>query len=135
MRIKFITWWQNAPEFKIHPRRGQYFLLDKTTEGFVDHVIFPCPSKMGKGTLVVPTVDGNILIGPDSQDLGMDDKEATETTGDRLAYVREMVSQLTTKVPFREQITEFSGLRAEPDGGDFIIDWSKSVRGFTMLQA
>ncbi len=120
----------NAPEFKIHPRRGQYFLLDKTTEGFVDHVIFPCPSKMGKGTLVVPTVDGNILIGPDSQDLGMDDKEATETTGDRLAYVREMVSQLTTKVPFREQITEFSGLRAEPDGGDFIIDWSKSVRGF-----
>lgn len=120
----------DAPEFKIHPRRGQYFLLDKTTEGFVDHVIFPCPSKMGKGTLVVPTVDGNILIGPDSQDLGMDDKEATETTGDRLAYVREMVSQLTTKVPFREQITEFSGLRAEPDGGDFIIDWSKSVSGF-----
>ena len=119
-----------TPEFKIHPRRGQYFLLDKTTEGFVDHVIFPCPSKMGKGTLVVPTVDGNILIGPDSQDLGMDDKEATETTGDRLAYVREMVSQLTTKVPFREQITEFSGLRAEPDGGDFIIDWSKSVAGF-----
>lgn len=119
-----------TPEFSIHPRRGQYFLLDKTTEGFVDHVIFPCPSKMGKGTLVVPTVDGNILIGPDSQDLGMEDKEATETTGDRLAYVREMVSQLTTKVPFREQITEFSGLRAEPDGGDFIIDWSKSVDGF-----
>lgn len=119
-----------TPEFTIHPRRGQYFLLDKTTEGFVDHVIFPCPSQMGKGTLVVPTVDGNILIGPDSQDLGMEDKEATETTGDRLAYVREMVSQLTTKVPFREQITEFSGLRAEPDGGDFIIDWSKSVDGF-----
>lgn len=118
------------PEFSIHPRRGQYFLLDKTTEGFVNHVIFPCPSKMGKGTLVVPTVDGNILIGPDSQDLGMDEKEAIETTGDRLAYVKEMVSHLTTKVPFREQITEFSGLRAEPDGGDFIIDWSKSVEGF-----
>lgn len=118
------------PEFSIHPRRGQYFLLDKTTEGFVNHVVFPCPSKMGKGTLVVPTVDGNILIGPDSEDLGKDEKEAIETTGDRLAYVREMVSHLTTKVPFREQITEFSGLRAEPDGGDFIIDWSKSVAGF-----
>jgi len=118
------------PDFAIHPRRGQYFLLDKTTEGFVNHVIFPCPSKMGKGTLVVPTVDGNILVGPDSQDLGLDEKEAIETTGDRLAYVKEMVSQLTTKVPFREQITEFSGLRAEPDGGDFIIDWSKSVEGF-----
>jgi len=86
----------------------------------------------GLGTVRGVSYDsnGNILIGPDSQDLGMDDKEATETTGDRLAYVREMVSQLTTKVPFREQITEFSGLRAEPDGGDFIIDWSKSVAGF-----
>ncbi len=118
------------PEFSIHPRRGQYFLLDKTTEGFVNHVVFPCPSKLGKGTLVVPTVDGNILIGPDSQDLGMDEKEAMETTKDRLNLVREMVSQLTTKVPFREQITEFSGLRAEPDGGDFIIDWSGSVDNF-----
>jgi len=118
------------PEFKIHPRRGQYFLLDKTTEGFVNHVVFPCPSKLGKGTLVVPTVDGNILVGPDSQDLGMDYKEALETTVDRLDYVREMVSALTTKVPFREKITEFSGLRAEPDGGDFIIDWSKTVKGF-----
>jgi len=118
------------PEFAIHPRRGQYFLLDKTTEGFVNHVVFPCPSKLGKGTLVVPTVDGNILIGPDSEDLGMDDKEAVQTTGERLRYVREMVSHLTTKVPFREQITEFSGLRAEPDGGDFIIDWSKSVSNF-----
>ncbi len=119
-----------TPEFKIHPRRGQYFLLDKTTDGFVNHVVFPCPTKMGKGTLVVPTVDGNILVGPDSQDLGMEDKEAVETTADRLQHVRELVSRLTNKVPFREQITEFSGLRAEPDTGDFIIDWSASVEGF-----
>ncbi len=120
----------SVPEFKIHPRRGQYFLLDKTTEGFVNHVVFPCPTKMGKGTLVVPTVDKNILVGPDSQDLGMEDKEAVQTTADRLQHVRDLVSNLTTKVPFREQITEFSGLRAEPDTGDFIIDWSKGVEGF-----
>jgi glycerol-3-phosphate dehydrogenase len=60
----------------------------------------------------------------------MEDKEAVETTSDRLQHVRDLVSNLTNKVPFREQITEFSGLRAEPDTGDFIIDWSASVKDF-----
>lgn len=117
-------------DFKLHPRRGHYYLLDRETEGYVRHVIFPCPSELGKGTLILPTVEGNILVGPDSEDLSADMKSSVETTANRLGFVRAKASQLSEEIPFDKKITEFSGLRAEPDGDDFIIGWSKSVRNF-----
>lgn len=118
------------PEFNIKPRRGQYFLLDKEADGLVNHVIFPCPTEMGKGTLITPTADGNVIIGPDSQNLDRDQKEATDTTLDRLNLVKEMASHLIDQVPYRLNITTFAGLRAEPDTGDFIIEESPQVKKF-----
>lgn len=49
--------------YKILPRRGEYMLLDKSVGDTVSHVIFQCPTKMGKGILVTPTVDRNLLTG------------------------------------------------------------------------
>lgn len=118
------------PEFSIMPRRGQYFLLDKTAKGLVNHVVFPCPTKMGKGTLLTPTVDGNIIIGPDSENLSENDKESTNTTLDRLNHVKDLASDLVEQIPYRENITTFAGLRAEPSTGDFIIEESEKVMRF-----
>ena len=42
--------------FDIHPRRGEYMLLDRECGDTVSHTIFRTPSKMGKGILVTPTV-------------------------------------------------------------------------------
>jgi glycerol-3-phosphate dehydrogenase len=120
----------SRPEFSIHPRRGQYYLLDKEAGEFVNHVIFPTPTKLGKGTLVTPTVDGNILVGPDSEDLPEENKESVDTTYDRLGKVRDLAIGITEKVPYGMNITTFAGLRAEPSTGDFIIEESKLVPGF-----
>lgn len=119
----------DEPYFKIIPRRGQYFLLDKETDGFVKHTIFPTPTKMGKGIVVAPTIDGNILVGPDSEDLSIDAKEATETTRDNLEALKTNAKTMCADIPFHTNITNFSGLRAEPDTGDFIIEMSP-VDGF-----
>lgn len=119
-----------TPDYAIHPRRGQYYLLDKTADGIVNHILFPCPSKLGKGVLIVPTVDHNVLVGPDSEDLPETHKEAVETTRSRLDFIRNEAAKLCREIPFKENITTFSGLRAEPTGGDFIIDESAQVPGF-----
>jgi glycerol-3-phosphate dehydrogenase len=47
--------------FCIKPRKGEYILLDKEYGNLVSSTIFRTPSKMGKGILVSPTVDGNLL--------------------------------------------------------------------------
>ena len=64
--------------FHIHPRRGEYLLLDREKKLLVQHTIFRTPTKMGKGILVTPTVDGNLLAGPTSVD--QEDKEMAATT-------------------------------------------------------
>lgn len=117
-------------EFKITPRRGQYYLLDREASGFVNHVIFPTPTKMGKGTLITPTADGNVLVGPDSENLDLNLKESTNTTGERLELIKKMASNLTKSIPYGLNITTFSGLRAEPTNGDFIIEESKKIENF-----
>ena len=38
--------------------------LDKRLRGLVTRVIYPCPSPTSKGTLVIPTYDGTIMVGP-----------------------------------------------------------------------
>ncbi|MCT4565101.1 MAG: NAD(P)/FAD-dependent oxidoreductase [Maledivibacter sp.] len=118
----------STPTFKITPRKGQYYLLDKSAGGLVNSVIFQCPTKMGKGVLITPTVHGNVLVGPDSEDI--DDKQDIGTTQDRMSFVRNSAARSCKKIPFNQVITSFSGLRAEPTGGDFIIGESKEAKGF-----
>jgi glycerol-3-phosphate dehydrogenase len=117
------------PDFNITPRRGQYYLLDKSVQGLVKSIIFPAPSIHGKGVLIAPTVDGNIIVGPNAEDLPEEFRESRETTNEGLAEVRDMAKLLIKEIPFDKTITVFSGLRAEADKGDFIIEES-SIDGF-----
>lgn len=110
--------------FTVHPRRGEYVLLDKESGGLVKHTIFRTPSKMGKGILVSPTVDGNLLTGPTSVD--MEDKDDKSTTADGLGLVMKQAGENVEGIRFNQTITSFCGLRAVGSTGDFIINTPKA---------
>ena len=74
---------------------------------------------MGKGILVVPSVHGNILLGPASDVTS--NKEDVATTEDTLYEARTGAKKLVPKVNPWTCIRQFSGLRAETDKDDFII--------------
>lgn len=109
--------------FSIRPRRGEYMLLDREVGSHISSTIFRCPSKMGKGVLVSPTVDGNLLVGPTAEDI--DDKEDTKTTAEGLMKVRTLANQQVDGIDFSKVITSFTGLRATGSTGDFIIGMPK----------
>lgn len=115
-------------DYKITPRKGEYFVLDKSQGEKINRTIFQCPTKLGKGVLLTPTVHGNLLVGPDSQEVK--DKEDISTTTEGLNYVREVSLKSAKNIDFREVIRTFSGLRAESDRGDFIIGEANDVKGF-----
>ncbi len=100
-------------------RRGQYYLLDRTAAQPFERTIFQCPSKMGKGVLVSPTVHGNILLGPSAEDI--EDPLDTSTTQEGLDAVMERVKLTWPRVSVRTNITNFSGVRAHEQGEDFVI--------------
>ena len=106
--------------FTVFPRRGEYMLLDKECGSLVSHTIFRCPSKMGKGILVSPTVDGNLLLGPTAENI--EDKEDKSTTAEGLARVRMQAGEQVSGINFAKTITSFTGLRSVGSTGDFIIN-------------
>ena len=106
--------------FKITPRKGEYILLDKECGNIVSHTIFRTPSKMGKGILVTPTVDGNLLTGPTSENIS--DKEDKSTTFKGFSQIIKEANENVSGIPYNKTITSFSGLRAVGDTGDFIIN-------------
>ena len=107
-------------DFDVHPRRGEYMLLDKTCGDLVTHTIFSTPSAMGKGILVTPTVDGNLLLGPTAEDI--EDKNDTKTTQSGLDKVRAGAIRSVEGINFSKVITSFTGLRAVGSTHDFIIN-------------
>lgn len=109
--------------FAVHPRKGEYVLLDKDCGQVVRHTVFPVPSKMGKGILVSPTVHGNLLLGPTSVD--QEDKEDKETTQEGLEKVLASAKKTLRQLPGGKAITSFCGLRAVGSTGDFILNSSK----------
>ncbi|MFO7778106.1 MAG: NAD(P)/FAD-dependent oxidoreductase [Nitriliruptoraceae bacterium] len=114
-------------DFQILPRKGEEYLLDKRLSGIVTSIIFPCPSPVSKGTLVNPTVDGTIMVGPTAQTI--DDKFDTSTTEEGAAQVFTNARKLVPTISERDIIAEFAGLRPVSDTEDFIVGPTER-RGF-----
>lgn len=115
-------------QFKIIPIRGEYYVIDKNESKTFEHTIFQCPTKLGKGVLVTPTVHGNLIVGPNAETIV--DKDSVKTTSKGLEYIKETSAKTTNKINFRNSIRNFSGLRAHSDNGDFIIEENEEVKGF-----
>lgn len=118
----------SAPAFTVTPNKGEYYLLDKNQGNVVSHVIFQCPSKVGKGVLVSPTVHGNLIVGPNAVDA--DEKDDVGTTRTGLDFVIKAASRSCDKVNYRQSIRNFAGNRALTEIDDFIIGEAQDAKGF-----
>lgn len=114
-------------DWEMKPARGEYYLLDKSEGGRVNKVIFQCPSAVGKGVLVSPTVHGNLIVGPDSSPVVGQD---VTNTAAGLAFVRNTAVRSVPSVDFRQSIRNFAGVRAHASTGDFIIGEVAEAPGF-----
>ena len=104
--------------FSVRARKGEYMLLDRSAKT-PNVVIFQTPSKMGKGILVSPTVDGNSFAGPTAVE--QESKTDTSVSAEGIKELMTQARKSTPEIDFRNVITSFAGLRAQPSTGDFII--------------
>lgn len=115
-------------KINIIPKKGQYYLLDKTAGNLVNTIIFQCPTSKGKGVVVTPTVHGNLIVGPDSEVI--EDKNNTATAKDNLDYIINTAKISVPNIPLDQVITTFAGIRAEAETKDFIIEEAPDLHGF-----
>ncbi|MCI6152696.1 MAG: NAD(P)/FAD-dependent oxidoreductase [Fusobacterium perfoetens] len=114
--------------FDIHPRIGEYYVLDKVQGKLVNSVLFQCPTEMGKGVLVTRTVHGNIMVGPTAEDV--EDRDYVGTTTHGLDDIRRQAAKTIENINYRDSIRNFTGIRAESSTGDFIIGEASDAKGF-----
>jgi glycerol-3-phosphate dehydrogenase len=106
--------------FTVTPRRGELFVFDKLTRPMVPCIVLAVPSSRGKGVLVSPTIYGNVMVGPTSENL--EDRTATGTSEDGFQFLLDKGRALLPSL-FDEEVTAaYAGLRAAIDSGDYLID-------------
>ena len=114
-----------AETFDTEYRKGEYFVLDHTERVNVSTVIFPLPTAAGKGILVAPTADGNVIYGPTSRPAEADD---TAVDAEGLDEIRRSVPLTYARPAFNKCIRVYCGVRSAV-GGDFIVRPSEKVDG------
>lgn len=109
----------SSRKVNIIARRGQYYLTDHENRLRFSMTIFQVPTPMGKGVLVSPTTHGNLLLGPTAEDIP--DSEDTRTTAEGLKDLLQKAVKTWPGITTSNVITNFSGIRAHEEGGDFIV--------------
>ena len=115
-------------DFKVNPRKGEFFVFSNDTPVKVSHIISSVPSPKTRGVLVIPTVDGNMLIGPTADDV--EDKTDRKTTSEGLESIKTQALNMVPGLHFEDTITQFVGVRPArtPEGYD--IRFSEKVKGY-----
>lgn len=114
-----------AETYRTEFRKGEYYVLDHTERENVSTVIFPLPTAAGKGILVAPTADGNVIYGPTSTPAEEDD---TSVTAEGLEEIRRNVPLTYARPSFGKCIRVYCGVRTMV-GHDFIVAPSEKVKG------
>lgn len=113
------------PTFQTIPCRGEYYLLDLEETDTVSHIVFQCPTKVGKGILVAPTTHGNIIVGPNAENIPDELVNTGQDTANTALGLKDVAKGARKSIPsinLGNSIRNFSGVRANTDRSDFIIE-------------
>ncbi|MCL2186046.1 MAG: NAD(P)/FAD-dependent oxidoreductase [Treponema sp.] len=120
----------NAEDFKITARKGEYYLLDRLTKACPSRVVFPVPTSVSKGMLVIPTVEGTALVGPTADEA--EDKNDFSTTVKNLDHIIQSGKMIIPSLSQNDAIANFAGLRPCL-GDDFYIEASAKAPNFVQV--
>lgn len=112
--------------FTVTPRRGELIVYDKLARPLVDKIVLPVPTARGKGVLISPTIYGNVMLGPTSEDL--QDRTATGTSEAGFEFLLGKGQTLMPALLQEEVTATYSGLRAAIDHGDYLIEADTAQR-------
>lgn len=115
-------------KFNLIPKKAQFFVLNENVGPIFTHVISKCPKSGERGLNILPTVYGNIMIGPLGEEAN--DKEDIGTSLERIELLKEKISKISSKIPYDKTIRCFSGLNFREENGKVILGESEEVKGF-----
>ena len=120
------------PSVRLIPTGADFFVLDKRAPA-PSRIIFQESEEKGKGVTAVPTVEGNLLLGPSQRPL--EDRPWATTFGG-MDFLREATTQVLPGVDLSQIIRSFASVRPNPHrviwkDGAYVPD-GKSIGSFVI---
>ena len=116
--------------FSIHPRKGELVILDKKKGGLIKTCLSLVSASQRhattKGGGMIPTIDGNILVGPDAYEQPY--RETYDTNAGHVSAILKKHLPLIRGVCEQDVITYFSGVRAATYEEDYVLERSCYVK-------
>ena len=126
------------PGHVIQPVKGEYFVLDKKAGAFAKIPVYPAPTPRNTfDTHATPTVDGNVLVGPNS--VNVEDGEDYSVSQTGMEGLQESGEKMFAHTKREYYIRTFAGARPkriDPMTGevlDFLIECPEAVPGVVNL--
>ncbi len=126
------------PGYVIQPIKGEYFVLDKKAGVFARIPVYPAPTEKNTfDTHATPTVDGNVLVGPNS--FPVEDGEDYSVSQSGMDGLQESGARMFAHMKRDYYIRTFAGARPkriDPLTGeiqDFLIERRDDVPGVINL--
>jgi glycerol-3-phosphate dehydrogenase len=121
----------SEPTFSLVMIRGDYIELSEKADGIVSRVLYPVPTPISKGVLVVPMMNHHVLVGPTA--ITVFDPTDDQPTKAGLNEVKEKVKEIVKHIPYEHEVRRFGGIRPKEEKNDFIIAENKHVPYFFSL--
>lgn len=121
----FINNLVSKEKYNINAIKGEYCLFDKVAGTMCEKTLFQVPSKLSKGVLVTPTVDGNLLVGPNAKS-----NQNIKTSREGIDEILDKSKKTMKNIPLARVLNTFSGLRPKTEYEDFIISEAKDMVNF-----
>jgi glycerol-3-phosphate dehydrogenase len=111
--------------YRIGGTKGNYIILDKKAGSLLPMPVYPVPSNTYMGIHVTPTVDGNVIVGPDAESAA--DPTYYGVARRTMDYLAESASALWPHIDKFDYIRNYSGIQTTWLNGegavkDFVIE-------------
>ncbi len=106
-------------DFVMRPRRGQFLVFDKSARQLLDVILKPVPTPTYRGILMTPTVFGNILVGPTSEEI--EDPDDWRVTREGMDALLAAARQMLPKLLDHEITATYCGIRPGTERPEYRI--------------
>jgi glycerol-3-phosphate dehydrogenase len=112
---------------EIYPRKGEFLVFSAPEDEPLEQILLPVPSARGKGVLVFPTIDRQIVSGPTARERR--DKRDWSVEADAAALILERAIGMYPPLERVEQIGAYAGLRPAGRDANYVIERSRVLPG------
>ncbi|MDK2819885.1 MAG: FAD-dependent oxidoreductase, partial [Mycoplasmataceae bacterium] len=118
------------PDFKQMTRRGEYRIISRSERNKINSIIFMVPTIHGKGVIVAPMLDGNVLVGPTAEE-NINKSETRFVTREKYDLIGKIGNKIIPNLDLDKTVMTFSGSRPiDIATNDFVIQYAKENKHF-----